>query len=303
MKGLLHLYFVLCVLLLSSTLSSNSSASTNLCPRDQSLALIQFNNSLSIDCSASEYWCLEHIQKKTISWKLGTSCCLWDGVNCESETGNVIGLDLSCSCLIGSIFSNSTLFLLHHLQHLNLAYNDFFPSQIASEFGHFTNLTHLNISGSGFTGIIPLQFSHLSKLVSLDLSDSTNIYYADDLIFEGHVFEKVLGNLTKLQHLLLDEVDMSSVVPTSFLNMSSSIRTLTFWFNGLQGKFPVDVFLFPCLQRFSLTGNDIEINFPKVNWSAPLRSLEVSSLMYSSLGEVTDSIGNLKSPGIGSFFF
>ncbi|XVF78880.1 hypothetical protein PTKIN_Ptkin14bG0173000 [Pterospermum kingtungense] len=259
MKGLLHLYFVLCFLLI---LSFNSSAPTKLCPRVQSLALLLFNNSLSIDCSASKYSCLEY-RKKTIQWKEGTSCCLWDGVKCETETGNVIGLDLSCSCLHGTIPSNSSLFLLHQLQHLDLAGND-------------------------FTGTIPIEISYLSRLLSLDLS------FNFGLTFEGHVFEKVLGNLTQLQHLLLPYVNMSSVVPTSFLNMSSYITTLTLETNGLQGKFPVDVFHFQCLQKFESIGNgDLEINFPNSNWSAPLRSLQVSGL--SSLGEFPDSIGNLRS--------
>ncbi|XVF78885.1 hypothetical protein PTKIN_Ptkin14bG0173500 [Pterospermum kingtungense] len=270
MKGLVQFYFTLCFLLLSchfhvdcslSSLSFNSSAPTKLCPRDQSFALIQFKNSLSVDCLASMYSCFEY-REKTISWKEGTSCCLWDGVKCESKTGNVIGLDLSCSCLIGTIPSNSTLFLLHHLQHLNLASND-------------------------FIGIIPLEISHLSKLLSLDLS------FNYDLIFEGHVFKKVLGNLTQLQHLLLSYVNMSSVVPTSFLNMSSYITTLTLETNGLQGIFPVDVFRFPCLQKFKSFANfDLDVNFPESNWSAPLRLLQLAGL---SLGGLPDSIGNLRS--------
>ncbi|XVF78899.1 hypothetical protein PTKIN_Ptkin14bG0174900 [Pterospermum kingtungense] len=257
MKGLLHLYFVLCFLLI---LSFNSSAPTQLCPPDQSLALIQFNNSLSINCSAVSFSCSEG-KVKTITWKEGTSCCLWDGVRCENETGNVIGLDLRCNCIYGTIPSNSTLFLLHHLQELNLAYND-------------------------LTGTIPFEISHLSKLLSLDLS------YNCDLNFEGYVFEKVLGNLTQLQHLLLRGVNMSSVVPTSFLNMSSSIINLSLNSNRLKGKFPVDVFRFPCLQNFMLCNNDVEVNFPKSNWSAPLLSLEVFGI--SSLGDLPDSIGNLR---------
>ncbi|XVF78877.1 hypothetical protein PTKIN_Ptkin14bG0172700 [Pterospermum kingtungense] len=283
MKGLLHLYFVFSFLLI---LSFNSSAPTQLCPRDQSFALIQFNNSLSFD-----FWCDTdtYYKKKTISWKEGTNCCTWGGVKCQSETGNVIGLDLSFSCLSGTISSNSTLFLLHHLQELNLAHNDFSSSQLSSKFGHFSNLTHLNISYSGFTGTIPLELSHLSKLLSLDLS------YNYGVIFEGHFFETVLGNLTQLQHLLLDGINMSSVVPTSFLNMSSYITTLTLEQNELQGKFPGDVFRFPCLQKLSLINNfELEVNFPKSNWSVPLVSLEVS-YVNASLGEVPDSIGNLKS--------
>ncbi|XVF78923.1 hypothetical protein PTKIN_Ptkin14bG0177200 [Pterospermum kingtungense] len=108
------------------------------------------------------------------------------------------------------------------------------------------------------------------------------------------MFSKVLGNLTQLQHLLLDGVNMSSVLPTSFLNMSSYITTLTLDTNQLRVKFPADLFRFPCLQKFSLNDNfDLQVNFPKSNWSVPLRSFEVSRV--SSLGEHPDSIGNLKS--------
>ncbi|XVF78920.1 hypothetical protein PTKIN_Ptkin14bG0176900 [Pterospermum kingtungense] len=292
MKVLTKLYFVLCFLLLSfhfhvdssllSTLSSNSSAPTYFCPHDQSFALLQLKNSHSIDASSSRC-----PRNKIISWKEGTDCCLWDRVKCETETGNVIGLDLGYSCLSGTIHTNSTLFHLHHLQELNLAHNDFRSPQMASKFGQFTNLTHLNISESVFTGTVPLEISHLSKLLSLDLS------YNYDLIFEGHVFEKLVGNLTQLQHLLLDRVNMSSVVPTSFFNMSSYITTLTLYDNGLQGKFPVDVFRFPCLQKLSLINNfELEVNFPKSNWSAPLVPLKVS-YVNASLGELPDSIGNL----------
>ncbi|XWS27361.1 hypothetical protein CRYUN_Cryun26dG0108700 [Craigia yunnanensis] len=88
---------------------------------------------------------------------------------------------------------------------------------------------------------------------------------------------------------------MSSVIPTSFLNMSSYISTLTLERNGLEGKFPEDVFRFPCLQKLSVTYNyDLEVNFPKTNWSSPLKSLQVS--YPSSLGELPDSIGNLRIP-------
>ncbi|KAL1118680.1 hypothetical protein V6Z11_D01G052700 [Gossypium hirsutum] len=225
---------------------------------------------------------------KTISWKKGTNCCLWDGVKCDNEAGNVITLDLSFSCLIGPLHSNSTLFLLRHLRQLNLAGNHFNMSPIASQFGKLTSLTHLNISESGFEGKIPLAISYLSKLLSLDLSDNHG------LIFEGHVFENVVKNLTQLRHLHLSNIDMSSVAPTSFINMSSYITTLILENNGLQGKFPEDVFHFPYLQKFELfeIDNQLELKFPKTNWSGPLKSLQVSS---PYLQELPDSVGNLRS--------
>ncbi|KAK8603141.1 hypothetical protein V6N13_085334 [Hibiscus sabdariffa] len=260
------------------------------CPHDQSLALIQFNNSFSIGCDYRFTFACNATKAKTMWWKEGTSCCLWEGVTCDAETGDVIGLDLSCSCLVGTIPSNSTLFLLRHLRRLNLAHNDFSQSLIASQFGQLTGLTHLNISQSGFAGEIPLEISHLFKLSSLDLSAN------DGLVFEGHVFENVVGNLTQLRHLLLSDVDMSLVEPTSFLNMSSYITTLTLKYSGLKGKFPEDVFRFPCLEEFRFTGNlgeqKLEVKFPMTNWSGGLKSLEVA---YAYVQELPDSIGNLRS--------
>ena len=129
------------------------------------------------------------------SWKMGTDCCGWDGVTCDTMTSHVIGLDLSCSGLQGPIHPNTTLFSLRHLQRLNLAFNYFNHSSISSKFGvfanmthlilaynyfnHYTitskfggfaNMTHLNLTSSFFAGNFPSEISHLSKLVSLDLS-------------------------------------------------------------------------------------------------------------------------------------
>ncbi|MBA0641307.1 hypothetical protein Goklo_025871 [Gossypium klotzschianum] len=284
MKGwLIPLYFLLFSLFFTSCSSALPLPS---CPHDQSAALTQFNNSFSVDslCQSA----------KTISWKKGTNCCLWDGVKCDNEAGNVITLDLSFSCLIGPLHSNSTLFLLRHLRQLNLAGNHFNMSPIASQFGKLTSLTHLNISESGFEGKIPIAISYLSKLLSLDLSDNYG------LIFEGHVFENVVKNLTQLRHLHLSNIDMSSVAPTSFINMSSYITTLILENNGLQGTFPEDVFHFPYLQKFcfiyfpleSRMEQELELKFPKTNWSGPLKSLQVSS---PYLQELPDSVGNLRS--------
>ncbi|KAK8603139.1 hypothetical protein V6N13_085332 [Hibiscus sabdariffa] len=299
------------------------------CPHDQSHALIQFNNSFSIHCSDGWEYNYNVPKAKTVSWKEGTDCCLWDGVTCDAKTGNVIGLDLSSSCLVGPFPSNSSLFLLRHLRQLNLAHNYFSLSPVASQFGELTSLTHLNISWSGFIGKVPLEISHLSKLSSLDLSG----FY--DLVLEGHVFESVVRNLTQLRHLVLSDVIMFSVEPASFLNMSSYITTLILEGNGLQGKFPEDVFHFPNLEKlcindgflfpndleklcingfqfpdvekfcldffysqypenlsFKIGASGLEIKLPKTNWSGPLKSLEVSSLYFQ---ELSDSIGNLRS--------
>ncbi|KAF9671001.1 hypothetical protein SADUNF_Sadunf12G0001400 [Salix dunnii] len=141
----------------------------------------KFEASFSINSSASGY--CQH--PKTESWKEGTDCCLWDGVTCEMKTGVVTGLNLAYSLLYGTLHSNSTLFSLCHLGKLDLSDNDFKSSHISPQFGQFSNLTHLRLNFSRFSGQVPLEISLLSKLVSLDLSAN---YY---LSLEPISFDKI----------------------------------------------------------------------------------------------------------------
>ncbi|TYI96195.1 hypothetical protein E1A91_D01G054200v1 [Gossypium mustelinum] len=269
MKGwLLLLYFLLFFLFItcnSSTLPLSS------CPHDQSFALTQFSNSFSIDCPFFNPWCTVS-RAKTISRKEGTNCCLWDGVKCDTETRNVIALDLSCSCLVGPFPSNSTLFLLRHLRQLNLAGNDFRFSPMASQFGQLTNLTHLNIYGSLFQGNIPLEISHLSKLLSLNLSKNY------ELIFEGHVFESVVKNLTQLRHLLLELPDsIGNLRSLEILDLSHSnlrwstpvslgnltqLEYLDLSHNNLSGPIPWSVFNLTQVQFLDFSKNKLEGSLP-----------------------------------------
>ena len=138
---------------------------------------------------------------------MGSDCCGWNGVTCDQITSHVIGDDLTCSLLQGLIHPNSTLFSLHHLQRLNLAYNDFNYSAISSKFGGFANMTHLNLTGSFFTGKLPSEISHLSKMVSLDLFGNL------DMSLEMPSLKMPIQNLTHLTKLVFDVVNMSSVSP------------------------------------------------------------------------------------------
>ncbi|KAL5737447.1 hypothetical protein ACOSP7_030208 [Xanthoceras sorbifolium] len=204
-------------------------------------------------------------------WREDTDCCSWDvgGLTCDTVTGHVIGLDLSCSCLHGSIPSNSSLFLLSHLQKLNLAFNNFYLSQIPSDFVRFPGLTHLNLSSSNFYGQVPFEISHLSKLVSLDLFG--------DLTFGTLVMEGLVQNMTEIEELSLDGVSMSTIAPGYLTNLSSSLMLLRLRNCGLQGRYPKNICNLPNLHTLDLQYNyDLKCVFPKVNWSSPLRYLDVS---------------------------
>ncbi|XP_059428611.1 receptor-like protein 47 [Corylus avellana] len=117
----------------------------------------------------------------------------------------------------------SSLFNLQNLQYLSLAHNNFNGSQIPSEFEKMTNLSYLNLPSAGFSGQIPIEISHLTTLVSLDLSSD---YFSVDtllkianpsLIQRGPVLKLenpslnvLVQNLTELVELILDDVNISA---------------------------------------------------------------------------------------------
>ncbi|XP_056173307.1 receptor-like protein 9DC3 [Syzygium oleosum] len=273
--------------------------STPLCPPDQRDALLHFKNSFVLDSMASDYCDRDgHAVSypKTNSWNKGVDCCSWDGVSCDGVAGNVIGLDLTCSRLRGALHSNSSLLLLRHLRSLNLSGNNFAGSLILSNLSSLATLTRLNLSRSHFSGSVPSEISHLSKLVSLDLSFNYNFdtYPFPTLRLENSIFTMLVQNLTALRKLVLDDVDMSMVSPKPFANLSSSLTYLSAPSCSLGGIFPNTVFQLP-----SLTTLDISFNFdlsgilPKSNWTGPLESLSLGRTSFS--GEIPHSIGTLKS--------
>ncbi|KAL5803963.1 hypothetical protein ACOSQ3_030763 [Xanthoceras sorbifolium] len=286
-------YPVLCLLFLfsylqiTSSLSLNSSSqSRKLCSSEESFALLNFKNSISINSSASshcDYYAVSY--PRTASWKQGSDFCSWDGVTCDAFTGHVTSLDLRSSCLLGTLEVNSSLFLLHHLRNLNLACNNFQGSRMSSNFGQFPYLTHLNLSSSYFSGLVPVEISQLSKLLSVDLSNNS-------LKLEQPNFVKFLLNITELRYLVLDFVDMSLVAPGSLVNLSSSLVSLSLRHNYLQGEFPSEMFHLPFLQQLTLSENiGLTGNLPMSNWSGPLRLFNLSSTWFS--GKLPETIGNL----------
>ncbi|TXG67677.1 hypothetical protein EZV62_008952 [Acer yangbiense] len=264
----------------------------NLCSHEQSSALLQFKQHFSLSNSSSTTCDFVGIPSypKMKYWKEDIDCCSWDGVTCDRVTGQVIGLDLSCSWLYGSIPSNSSLFLLS-CQKLNLAFNDFFPSQIPSDFVRFQSLTHLNLTFSIFSGQVLIQISHLPNLISLALGDLQP--WPRGLTLETLVMKGIIQNLTKLEELILDGVNMSPLAPGHLTNLTSSLMLLSLGNCGLQGSFPENIFHLPNLHTLKLQGNQyLKCNFSKVDGSSSLRYLDVS---YTSFSEkLPNTIGNLK---------
>ncbi|CAL5393894.1 unnamed protein product [Camellia sinensis] len=298
MGSSLHLFLFMHVLFLSLscfhliTIMANSlSAEQPLCHADESSALLQFKQSFSIDKSTSSD---PSAYLKVASWKLegdSGNCCSWDGVKCDEDTGHVIGLDLSSSFLHGSINSSSSLFSLVHLQRLNLAYNDFDYSRIPSEISHLSGLVSLNLSSSVFSGQIPLEISKLSNLVSIDLSFNVDSSNSGLLKLEKPGLRSLLQNLTNLKVLRLNDVSISSEVPDTLANLTS-LTTLVLENCGLRGEFPISIFYLPKLQVLNVRFNkNLTGHLPKFHPVSPLQYLTLSDTSFS--GKLPDSIGNL----------
>ncbi|XP_047329994.1 receptor-like protein 9DC3 [Impatiens glandulifera] len=313
MKRFLIMWLLLIIILqfhqvLSSSSSSSSSISisnsNHLCPHQQRLILLQFKQMFITiaDESLCGYFHNEPFYPKTLSWnESSTNCCSWDGVTCDDLTGNVIGIDLSCSQLSGTLHPNTTLFQLP-LRSLNLSYNNFQQSHIPSSIGMLApTLTHLNISTSNISGPIPSEIAHLSKLVVLRLSEVDYDPYGNvsthSLRLEQHNFQNIISNLTQLEILDLRYINISSSIIPDFIVNLTSLTSLNFIGNiGLYGQVPDGVFNLPALQILFIFGDyGLKGSFHNVNWniSSPFKRLQLSNISLS--GGLPDSIGYLRS--------
>ncbi|KAL5546868.1 hypothetical protein UlMin_006555 [Ulmus minor] len=292
LSALLHL--LLSIFLFNNVVTHSLSAFLQpSCHDGERAALLQFKQSFIIDKDAS----FDGAYPKVLGWKAegnNSNCCSWDGIECDAKKGHVIGLDLSSSCLSGSISSNSSLFLLSHLKKLNLADNDFNHSPIPSAIGNFLRMTYLNLSYSVFQGQIPSEISHFSKLSSLDLSNNYDDYTGENLlVLKNPSLTSLVKNLTRLEMLKLGGISISSVVP----NFLANFKRLT-WLDlddcGLQGEFPAKIFQLPNLQVLDLgNNNNLTVYFPEFHQPSPLKKLVLRYTNFS--GSIPPSIKNLDS--------
>lgn len=180
---------------------------TNQCLSHQQSLLLAFKGDL-----------VDYDHSIAAGWSPSLDCCDWGGITCDRH-GRVIGLDLSSQSISATLNDSSTLFALHFLQSLNLAYNDIgllFPSG----FGNLTRLTYLNLSNTYFEGQVPIEISLITRLVTLDLSSAR----PDTLYLQNPDLKMLIQNLTELRHLYLDNVnivthDWSGVISSLLPNL------------------------------------------------------------------------------------
>ncbi|GKV14911.1 hypothetical protein SLEP1_g25713 [Rubroshorea leprosula] len=170
------------------------------------------------------------------TWDKSEDCWLWEGITCDKS--------------------------------LNLSRNYFQYPNISFGFNRWKSLTYLNLSDSGFMDGSPLldEISLLSKLVSLDLSLNFIWKLVDPLLLDNIKFQMLVHNLKELRFLILDSVNMSLVLPSSLLNLTSSLEYLSLH-DYLQNNYltrPIDHVEKPSLflQEVYFSNNEISGSIP-----------------------------------------
>ncbi|KAK1406998.1 hypothetical protein QVD17_38608 [Tagetes erecta] len=157
----------------------------------------------------------------------------------------------------------SEIFLLPKLKYLNLRNNSILTGSLP-EFYNSTLLEILDLSSTGFTGIIPESISNLNNLEVLNLQEC---------YFSGPI-PGSLPNLTQITYLNLYGNKLSGIVPS--LASLSKLATLNLSFNNLK------------------LGHTF-------NWISKLTQLNILILSYMNItGEVLPCLANLTKMSIVS---
>ncbi|KAF2948534.1 hypothetical protein DAI22_01g043200 [Oryza sativa Japonica Group] len=277
---------LLILLLLTLYCSIQTVANTTIpvhCHPHQAEALLQLKSSF--------------INPNLSSWKLNTDCCHWEGVTCDTSSGQVTALDLSYYNLQSPGGLDPAVFNLTTLRNLSLAGNDFNRTVLPSfGFQRLTKLLRLDLSEAGFFGQIPIGIAHLKNLRALDLSFNY-------LFFQEPSFQTIVANLSNLRELYLDKVgitseptwsvalahsvpllqnlslsqcDLGGTIHRSFSQLRSLV-VINLNYNGISGRVPEFFADFFLLSDLALSGNNFEGQFPtKIFQVENLRSLDVS---------------------------
>ncbi|MCD7471972.1 hypothetical protein HAX54_012792 [Datura stramonium] len=292
---LLQLSFITALVVFPT--SSNTSPVYGHCLGDQKALLLKLKKGLTFDSFMST---------KLVRWNQNTDCCRWPGVSCDQE-GHVLVLELDNETISSGVDNSTSLFNLQYLEKLNLAYNRLDAVQIPTEIYKLKNLTYLNLSYAGFDGQIPMELSRLTQLVSLDLS------YNYFLKLESPDLKTMVGNLTNLEELYLDDVNIYLNGSEWCWALSSSLpqlRVLSMTRCGISGPLDPVLLNLGFLEVIRLDHNDMSTidlellaNFTKLttlsllscnlHGSLPSKIFQVQTLQELDLSYNENLVGTL----------
>ncbi|KAJ0084831.1 hypothetical protein Patl1_30182 [Pistacia atlantica] len=258
------------------------------CHADDEAALLAFKSGITQDPSGL-----------LSSWKSGTDCCTWAGINCLVNnrvtslslvgqpdkpntflTGTISSTLVKLKYLDGIYLQNlknlsgkfpDFLFGFSNLKYIYIEHNKL-SGQIPANIGNLTQLEALSLSGNQFTGIIPSSITKLTQLTQLNLDK--------------------IGKLKNLTLLSLDHNQLTGTIPNNFSSFTN-LRILRLSFNKLSGNIPSSISLLaPKLQYLELGHNALAGKIPDfLGKFQALDTLYLSRNKFS--GTVPKSFGNL----------
>ncbi|CAA0374173.1 unnamed protein product [Arabidopsis thaliana] len=215
----------------------------------------------------------------------------------------LIVLDLSYNHFSGTLNPNSSLFELHQLRYLNLAFNNF-SSSLPSKFGNLHRLENLILSSNGFSGQVPSTISNLTRLTKLYLDQNkltssfplvqnlTNLYELDLSYnkFFG-VIPSSLLTLPFLAHLALRENNLAGSVEVSNSSTSSRLEIMYLGSNHFEGQILEPISKLINLKHLDLSflNTSYPIDLKLFSSLKSLRSLDLSGTSISSASLSSDS--------------
>ncbi|KAF8389214.1 hypothetical protein HHK36_025907 [Tetracentron sinense] len=182
------------------------------------------------------------------AYNFSTHVCQWQGVLCDTQQENVVGLMASGLGLSGLI-PDSTIGKLSKLQYLDLSNNKI--TSLPSDFWSLgSNLKTLNISFNQISGFLSSNIGNFGVLESLDLSFnnfigeipaaisslwSIKVLKLDRNGFEGSIPSGIL-NCQSLVSIDLSANRFSGTVPVGFSAAFSKLRSLNLAENQIHGR-------------------------------------------------------------------
>ncbi|CAN4081854.1 unnamed protein product [Withania somnifera] len=218
-------------------------------------------------------------------------------------------LDLRVMCLYSNQFSGkipSSFSNLTKLEVLRLGWN-FLEGDIPRELGYLPSMAALNLERNHLTGSIPPSIFNITTMQILALSANNltgklptticdNLPNLEGLFLSQNTLGEIpmeLGNLKKLQKLVLPDCGLTGSIPTSIFNMSA-LQVVELDENGLTGSLPSDFGCgMPSLEYFICANNYLS-GFIPTTISNSSRLGEIDLSINSLTGPIPESLGNLE---------